>query len=973
MHSNTVGPDCAKCHTPETWIIENVTQMHLESRFPLSGAHANADCASCHPSISTLKFEALGIDCVSCHRKDFLASKNPDHQAAGYSTNCSECHRASAYGWKAGDFEHTGFPLTGSHDISCDKCHTGGVFQKLPTDCFSCHESDFIKTKNPNHTQLDFSHQCDECHSTQSDWENAKVNDHDQRFFPIYSGTHGGVWNKCNECHVNQDNYAQFSCIDCYQHSNKAATDREHREEPDYEYNSTACYGCHPKGNNKGTFNHAETRFPLTGQHKEATCEDCHTAGFAGTSFLCKDCHEEDYTTAKEPIHSNAGISLECESCHTSDGWKPSTFNHTGTGFELKGAHTGIAQCADCHKGTITSATSDCFSCHEEQFNQAKDHLSKSYPHLCDMCHNNDNWLNAKFDHNKTQFPLTGVHATTDCVECHFNGYIGTKTLCNDCHDKNYKEARNPSHTEAGMPVQCETCHNTAGWHPSTFNHSTTTFPLQGAHSTIAQCSACHKGNLVSAPGDCYSCHKAQFDGAPGHVAQNFPHDCLMCHNNQNWLNPLFDHSKTSFPLTGAHIRTECTQCHINGYAGTPSDCNSCHNAAYQQSKTPNHVNAGMPVQCETCHNTTAFIPSTFNHSTTGFQLTGAHTSIVQCSDCHKGNLVSAVSDCFSCHEAQYNSAPGHLSQKYPHDCTICHNNNDWLNARFDHNKTAFPLTGAHVGTDCSKCHANGFSGTPTDCNSCHHTNYTGVTVPNHVNAGIPLTCENCHTTTAWEPSSFNHTSTGFTLVGAHTSIAQCSACHLGNLTSAKTDCYSCHQTQFNNAPGHVSQGFPHECEQCHNNNTWANATFDHSKTDFPLTGAHKTATCKSCHTNGYAGTPKDCLSCHQADYNSTTDPNHKTLIFPTDCEFCHSTSSWNSTTYNHDTQYFPIYSGEHRGEWNLCTDCHKVPANYGNFTCTDCHEHNKTSMDSKHRGVANYSYTSTACFNCHPKGKGIL
>jgi nitrate/TMAO reductase-like tetraheme cytochrome c subunit len=830
MHSNTVGPDCAKCHTPETWIIENVTQMHLESRFPLSGAHANADCASCHPNVATLKFEPLGVECVSCHRKDFLDAKNPDHQAAGYSTNCSDCHRASAYGWKGGDFEHVGFPLTGSHNISCDKCHTDGTFVKLPTDCFSCHQEDFLATKIPNHTQLDFSHQCDECHSTGAGWEDAKVNDHDQRFFPIYSGTHGGVWNKCNECHTNQDNYAQFSCTDCHQHSNKASVDRDHREEPGYEYNSIACYGCHPKGNDKGTFNHSETRFPLTGQHMTAGCEDCHTAGFAGTSILCKDCHEDDYTTAKEPIHSNAGITLDCESCHTSDGWKPSTFNHTGTGFELKGAHTGITQCADCHKGTITSATSDCFSCHEEQFNQAKDHLSKSYPHLCDMCHNND-----------------------------------------------------------------------------------------------------------------------------------------------NWLNPIFDHSKTSFPLTGAHIQTECTKCHTNGYAGTPSDCNSCHNTLYQQAKTPNHVNAGMPVQCETCHNTTAFVPSTFNHATTGFQLQGAHTGIVQCSDCHKGNLVSAATDCFSCHEAQYNGAPSHAAQKYPHDCTICHNNNNWLNAVFDHNKTAFPLTGSHIGTDCSKCHANGFSGTPTDCNSCHHSSYTGATVPNHINAGIPLTCQTCHNTVSWEPSSFNHNSTGFILLGAHTSIEQCSSCHKGNLTTAKTDCYSCHTTQFNNAPGHVSQGFPHECGQCHNNNTWANATFDHSKTSFPLTGAHTTATCKSCHANGYSGTPKECLSCHQADYNGTTDPNHKTLVFPTDCEFCHNTSNWSSTTYNHDTQYFPIYSGAHRGEWTLCTDCHKVPGNYGNFTCIDCHEHNRTSMDSEHRNVANYSYTSTACYSCHPKGKGIL
>ena len=36
---------------------------------------------------------------------------------------------------------------------------------------------------------------------------------------------------------------------------------------------------------------------------------------------------------------------------------------------------------------------------------------------------------------------------------------------------------------------------------------------------------------------------------------------------------------------------------------------------------------------------------------------------------------------------------------------------------------------------------------------------------------------------------------------------------------------------------------------------------FKHS---FPLTGAHATTTCEKCHANGsYAGTPRDCASCH--------------------------------------------------------------------------------------------------------------
>ena len=48
MHNQTVGPDCARCHTTKSWIVENVTEIHQRSRFPLVGAHRNTDCTNCH-------------------------------------------------------------------------------------------------------------------------------------------------------------------------------------------------------------------------------------------------------------------------------------------------------------------------------------------------------------------------------------------------------------------------------------------------------------------------------------------------------------------------------------------------------------------------------------------------------------------------------------------------------------------------------------------------------------------------------------------------------------------------------------------------------------------------------------------------------------------------------------------------------------------------------------------------------------
>ena len=142
--------------------------------------------------------------------------------------------------------------------------------------------------------------------------------------------------------------------------------------------------------------------------------------------ILCIDCHQANYTGAQNPSHTAAGIPTQCDDCHTPVGWVPSDFDHITTGFELIGRHTRAAQCSDCHQGTLVEAVSECFSCHEVQYNGAPEHLSSGFPKTCELCHNNDSWEDASFDHNITSFPLVGVHTTTDCAQCHTSGYAGT-------------------------------------------------------------------------------------------------------------------------------------------------------------------------------------------------------------------------------------------------------------------------------------------------------------------------------------------------------------------------------------------------------------------------------------------------------------------------------------------------------------------------------------------------------------------
>jgi hypothetical protein len=83
------------------------------------------------------------------------------------------------------------------------------------------------------------------CHTTNG-WSPSTFN-HDQQYFPIFSGKHRNKWANCSICHTNPNNFAVFSCITCHEH-NKTKMDNEHRNVSGYVYNSQACYNCHPNG-----------------------------------------------------------------------------------------------------------------------------------------------------------------------------------------------------------------------------------------------------------------------------------------------------------------------------------------------------------------------------------------------------------------------------------------------------------------------------------------------------------------------------------------------------------------------------------------------------------------------------------------------------------------------------------------------------------------------------------------------------
>ena len=593
---------------------------------------------------------------------------------------------------------------------------------------------------------------CDNCH-TLSSWKpirSVPEFDHSRTSFPL-RGMHAGV--TCTQCHVSQVfSNAGTTCATSHADIHRGQF-------------GGRCEQCHTE---KGwtvsiqSIQNHQNRFPLVGAHAVVECEACHRGGatsqFTGLSTDCLSCHVADFQSAKAPDHQ--AFPTSCQSCHSMNSWAGASFDHLKfTGFALTGAHTTL-DCATCHVGGRFQGTpANCYGCHATEYNTTSNpnHAQAGFPTDCQTCHSTASWSGATFDHNAfTSFPLTGAHVSVACTTCHVNGqFAGTPQNCIGCHQQDYNGTSNPNHVQAGFPTTCQNCHTTTTWSGAQFNHNTmTSFPLTGAHVSVA-CTTCHvNGQFAGTASTCIGCHQQDFNGTtnPNHVQAGFPTDCTTCHSTVTWTGATFNHSQTAFPLTGAHVSVACATCHVNGqFAGLGTACVTCHLGDFNGATNPNHVQAGFPQQCNVCHNTSVWQPATFNHDTTGFPLTGAHVSVT-CADCHlNGNYTTTPTACYSCHTPEYQNTtdPNHAAAAFPTTCQTCHTTTQWTGATFNH--TDFPIySGTHQGkwTTCADCHVNSSNYTQFSCITCHqhsaaNTNPAHNGVRGYVYNGT--SCYSCH------------------------------------------------------------------------------------------------------------------------------------------------------------------------------------------------------------------------------------
>jgi hypothetical protein len=598
IHQGSMVQDCTACHTGTSFRDVDGDLIHARTSFPLTDAHRQITCESCHITDEGGAYSPRETDCASCHLAAYQGATSLDHVAGGYPTDCAQCH--STLSWAdVPNFDHEGisggFALLGAHDgLSCESCHalpsTAPLFPaSSQNDCVACHRADY----DHEHGGSNFPTTCLSCHTVDS-WDHADF-DHALTGFALQE-SHADL--QCATCHGPPDYLSgQFqgaeSCISCHQ----ADYDEEHLGSNF----STDCLSCHSQASWEGaSVDHAQVGngFLLSGPHAAATCAACHTVPDYGLKFTqpttqddCVACHQAEYDTH----HGETTFPTTCLSCHAEDNWEGAIFDHAeNTGYPLVGSHAE-ALCTSCHTVPGYGLTfpkpaslEDCAACHQTDYDD--NHAGSGFPIYCLDCHGQTTWEGAVFDHDvSTGFALDGPHLPLACNTCHaMPGFTllfpkpANPDDCVACHQGDFDS----NHGGSSFPVTCLTCHARDTWSGATVDHVTigNGFALLGAHSGTP-CGSCHlipSFTLLfpepSGENDCVACHQAQYVSA--HTGSGYPTDCAACHTVNAWEPSIFDHDPQYFPIySGAHREewNSCNQCHPSPANLAVFTCLTCH------------------------------------------------------------------------------------------------------------------------------------------------------------------------------------------------------------------------------------------------------------------------------------------------------------------------------------------------------------------------------------------------------------
>jgi hypothetical protein len=348
-HQKTLSTKCDDCHSNEKFKPASGFD-HGKSKFILKGQHKNVDCKKCHAiKIQNGKEfqEFKGIQfksCVNCH-------EDAHHNQFGQ--NCTECHSEESFHIIKGisNFDHnkTGFTLVGKHiNVTCKACHKVSITAPLKHNrCTDCH----IDYHKGQFTKQGIAPDCKECHSEKGfPGSSFTIERHANNNFKL-EGAH--IATPCIACHKKTDVWSfrqiGIKCNDCHTDIHQTYLD------PKY-YPEANCLKCHTVDQwTQVSFDHEQTKYPLTGKHKVQTCRSCHNnktnvvntdnnLRFTGLTSECYNCHADDNHAGQFDVKGKT----DCSKCHLPDGWLTTSFDHNNARFKLDGRHKDVA-CIKCH------------------------------------------------------------------------------------------------------------------------------------------------------------------------------------------------------------------------------------------------------------------------------------------------------------------------------------------------------------------------------------------------------------------------------------------------------------------------------------------------------------------------------------------------------------------------------------------------------------------------------------------------
>lgn len=491
----------------------------------------------------------------------------------------------------------------------------------------------------------------------------------------------------------------------------------------------------------------------------------------------------------------------------------------------------------------------------------------------------------------------------------------------------------------------------------------------------LINCTLCHELGKKVSDKLCLDCHKLLnnriVENKGYHVSSEVRgKTCIACHSDHhgrnfriiNWDTAAFNHNLTGYILKGKHAETNCKSCHKQSniidlkikdkkftYLGLTTKCLSCHDDYHQKS---------LENDCLKCHDFKTFKPAPgFDHQLSAYPLVGKHLD-VKCIECHPMQKINGkesqlfkpleYKSCVACHEDIHKG-------KFGKDCKKCHSEMSFRQIKglnsFDHSLTKYSLTGQHQFVMCKECHKSNYTdplkyGRCMDCHEDYHK--ADFTLTNKQSD-----CDDCHTTNGFKSSSFSieqHQQGNFVLRDAHLATP-CFACHFKDnlwvFRNIGQVCVDCHTDPHEAV---VSQKYYPEsdCRSCHNEQSWRQIQFDHSKTGYELMGQHQATDCRDCHFKTdketsttqqvFSKLPNACINCHTDKHAGQFVENDQN-----NCNRCHNADNWQPALFNHELTRFAL-EGAHSKL--TCKQCHK-PASINNqfvinykidYRCEACH-----------------------------------